>query len=130
MRIELPYPIYEENIISYNSVDGDYCFLYVDEQNPNCRHELRFTKVYYSEFIDFELMTWPPGSHFGLEIIEPEESDILNGRLKTRLELLLKYPQYRHMSQLKHYRLIVDDVGIFNIIAKDLDLKQYDTISE
>ena len=125
MKIPLPSPIYEENIVSFSQADGNCYLIYTDENNPDCRYELRFTGVYYSDFTDFELMPaaicdW----HFGLETVEPEESDLLQGRLKDKLTLLIGFPHYKHLRALKHYRLIVDDVGWYNIISKDFNVIQ------
>ena len=80
-----------------------------------------FTNVYRYEFTDFELISildWK----FGLELLEPDKSEILNGKLKNILERKTKESRNISLNELKHYRLVVDDYGEIDIIAQNVEI--------
>ena len=121
MLLELPAPIYEENIMSLTYVSDTLKLTYEDEEHPGRYHCLVFTNVYWYEFTDFELISildWK----FGLELLEPDKSEILNGKLKSILERKTKESRYISLDELKHYRLVVDDYGEIDIIAQSVEI--------
>ena len=101
-------PIYEENIIGfvYDGVNAQ--FKYRSERKTI---NLNFSFVLFFDFCDFEYQSdveW----EFGL--VEYEHSPRLN-EIFSRIN----NPIFnKGLENLYHYKLVIDDVGIYNIICK------------
>ena len=122
MILKLPAPIYEENIISLTHDYGVLKLTYVDEEQTNRNYSIMFTGVYWYEFTDFEIMTlndW----RFGLELVESEKSEILNGRIKYILEKRSHDSHYSSLNKLKHYRIVIDDYGVIEIVSQNVEIE-------
>ncbi len=122
MILKLPAPIYEENIVSLAHDHGVLKLTYVDEEQTNRYYSIMFTGVYWYEFTDFEIMALNDWK-FGLELVESENSEILNGRLKCILEKRRHYSHYSSLNKLKHYRIVIDDYGVIEVVSRNVEIE-------
>ena len=115
-KIEIP-PIYEEDIIDLIFKDCAVIFKYY---NVNEIVEIVFKDVYKCDFCDFECIS-DTDYEFGL--MQYFESDMLKQFLATIDTNRLKYLFLGECDRLKHFKLVVDDVGIYNFICKEIQIK-------
>lgn len=116
-KIEIP-PIYEENIIEFVFsgfiINFKYCY-------GNTIVNLNFDSVYQFDFCEFDYIKdidW----EFGLT--QYSQSPLLE-------DLYSRVPTERRNRafggepyKLQHYMLVVDDVGIYNIICKSYQVEE------
>lgn len=116
-EINIP-PIYEEDIIGfiYNGIKIQFKY--------NCEDSiivLEFDGVYLFDFCDFDYLSdteW----QFGL--VEYNKSSLLQ-------KLMSRIPSERvqrafggDLEKISHYKLVIDDVGIYNIVCKNFAIIQ------
>lgn len=114
MKINIP-QIYEENIIEFLQKDGNIVYKYMDEKRV---FQITFVKVYQFDFTEFDYITeveW----NFGLEM--EAESDYINVLLQNMPEEKKQRAFGGEITSLYHYKLAIDDVGIYNIICKGIE---------
>lgn len=116
-KIEIP-PIYEEDIIEFvfsgSKIRIKYCF-------ENAIINLVFYSVYQFDFCEFDYISdrdW----EFGLT--QYSQSPLLQD-LCSRVPVLERDRAFGgEPHKLQHYKLVVDDVGIYNIICKDFQIEE------
>lgn len=114
MKLTIP-PIYEENIIGFVQQNGDCIFEYLDKGNL---FRIVFTKVYAFDFVEFDYMKetdW----QFGLELQEnPAYLQQMMQEMPKEIAQKAFGGEYEKMQQ---YKLVIDDVGSYNIVCKDIN---------
>lgn len=117
MNIKIP-PIYEEDIIEVVQRKGDVIFKYYDNDKII---EIIFNCVYVFDFVEFDYIDevdWK----FGLEL--QSNSIYIEKIIRNMSKEKLKRVFGGEYNNIKHYKLVIDDVGIYNIICKDINLKE------
>ena len=117
MNIEIP-PIYEEDIIEFAQRKGDVVFKYYDNDDI---FEIIFNCVYAFDFVEFDYIN-EVGWKFGLEL--QSNSMYIEKIIQNMSNEKLKRVFGGEYNNIKHYKLVIDDVGIYNIICKDIGLKE------
>lgn len=111
-KINIP-PIYEEDIVGFSYTSGKVCIKYNYE---GVMIDLYFNGVYMFDFFEFEYLNdteW----EFGL--IEFKESSLLT-QIKSRISpQMIQRAFGGEMDKVRHYKLVIDDVGIYNIVCKN-----------
>lgn len=113
MRIDIP-KIYEENIIGFIHQNGDIIFKYKADNNI----EIAFKFVYKYDFVEFNYIS-DIGWIFGLEL--QKDSSYIKNFINYIPQEKLNRAFGGEYEKLKHYRLVIDDVGIYNIICKGIE---------
>lgn len=113
MKITIP-PIYEENIVEFAQRNGNAVLKYLSEGKSV---QISFLSVYAFDFIEFDYFKetdW----QFGLELREDSEyiQKIVQGMPQEKLQRAFG----GEYEKLQHYRLVIDDVGIYNIVCKSV----------
>lgn len=115
MNIEIP-PIYEEDIIEFVQRKGDAIFKYY--RNGKII-EIVFNCVYEFDFIEFDYINetdW----NFGLEL----QSNSMH--IEKMIRNMSKEKIHRafggEYKKVQHYKLVIDDVGMYNVICKGISL--------
>ena len=114
MKIDIP-TIYEEDIIEFTQRDGDVIFKYTADSII----EIVFKYVYKFDFVEFDYiedLEWV----FGLEL--QENSSYMENFISSIPKDQLNRAFGGEYEKLQHYRLVIDDVGIYNIICKGIIL--------
>lgn len=115
-KISIP-PIYEEEIIELVFQDAQIYFKY---RNKDEIIELIFKEVYQFDFCEFDYVmehNW----QFGLYKIQ--KSSKIDALISGFSEEKLSRVFGGELGKISHYKLTVDDVGIYNFICKDFDIK-------
>jgi len=107
--------IYEENIIEFAQRSGNVVLKYLSEEKTI---QLSFLHVYAFDFVDFDYIKetdW----QFGLELQESSEyiQKLVRGMSQEELQRAFG----GEYLKLQHYRLVIDDVGMYNIVCKGFD---------
>ena len=111
--------IFEEDIIEFVVKDSKAMFKYYCENNIV---ELIFKGVYQFDFCEFDYINdidWK----FGL--LKYSDSSTLRSifaRLNKEKKERACGGDYK---KIHHYKLTIDDVGMYNFICKDFEIKQY-----
>lgn len=115
MNIEIP-PIYEEDIIEFAQRKGDVVFKYYDNDNI---FEIVFNCVYAFDFVEFDYIN-EVGWKFGLELQSNSVyiEKIIHNMSKEKLQRAFG----GDYKKIQHYKLVIDDIGMYNIICKDITL--------
>ncbi len=115
MNIEIP-PIYEEDIIEFVQRKGDVVFKYYDNGKI---FEIVFICVYAFDFVEFDYIN-EVGWNFGLELQNNSMyiEKIIRNMSKDKLQRAFG-GEYKKMQ---HYKLVIDDVGMYNVICKNICL--------
>lgn len=115
MNIEIP-PIYEEDIIEFAQRKGDVVFKYYYDDNI---FEIEFNCVYVFDFVEFDYIS-EVGWKFGLELQSNLAyiEKIIRNMSKEKLQRAFG----GEYNKLQHYRLVIDDIGMYNIICKNITL--------
>lgn len=114
MKIDIP-SIYEENIIGVVHQNGNLVFEYAAEDIV----KIIFQYVYKYDFIEFDYIDeidWT----FGLELLR--NSAYIKDLIGRMEEEKLQRAFGGEYNKLQHYRLVIDDVGIYNIVCKGMKL--------
>lgn len=115
MSIEIP-TIYEENIIEVVHQSGNVIFKYYVEEKI---YKIAFHNVYFFDFTEFDYVTecdWK----FGLNI--QTNSTYIEKLVKEISKDKLQRAFGGEYSKLSHYKLVIDDVGMYNVVCKDIEL--------
>ena len=115
MMIAIP-PIYEENIVEFTQRKGNGVFTYLDGER---RFQIIFYNVYAFDFMEFDYIretNW----QFGLEL--QEESLYIQQIVQAMPKEKLQNAFGGEYEKVKHYKLVIDDVGMYNIVCKDIKL--------
>ena len=115
MSIEIP-PIYEEDIIEFVQRKGDAIFKYYDDGRIV---EIIFNCVYEFDFVEFDYID-EVGWRFGLEL--QSNSVYIEKMLRSMSEEKKQRSFAGECKMLQHYKLVIDDVGLYNIICKGINL--------
>ncbi len=115
MIIEVP-QIYEEDIIEFVQRKGDVVFRYFDNGEII---EIIFKCVYAFEFIEFDYIN-EVGWKFGLEL--QSNSMYIEKIIRNMSKEKLQRAFGGEYKKIQHYKLVIDDVGMYNIICKDITL--------
>lgn len=115
MNIEVP-QIYEEDIIEFAQRKGDVIFKYFNNGEIN---EIVFICVYAFDFIEFDYIN-EVGWKFGLEL--QSNSMYIEAITCNMSKEKLQRAFGGEYKKLQHYKLVIDDVGMYNIICKDITL--------
>ena len=115
MKITIPL-IYEENIIEFAQRRGNAVFRYLDGERV---FQITFHDVYAFDFVEFDYikeLDW----QFGLELEENSTyiPQMVQGMPKESLQRAFS-GEYEKM---RHYKLVIDDVGMYNVICKGIDM--------
>lgn len=116
-KIKIP-PIYEENIIEFVFSGFKISIKYYFE---NSIITLAFYSVYQFDFCDFDYIS---DTHWEFGLTRYSQSPLLED-LYSRVP----FENYNRafggeLYKIQHYKLVIDDVGIYNIICKDLKIEQ------
>ena len=114
MKIDIP-TIYEEDIIGVVHQNGNLIFEYASEHIV----KIIFQYVYKYDFVEFDYINeidWT----FGLEL--QRDSTYIKDLTGMMEEEKLKRAFGGEYDKLQHYRLVIDDVGIYNIVCKGMKL--------
>jgi len=116
MNIEVP-PIYEEDIIEFAQRNGNVIFKYYDNGRII---EIVFNCAYEFDFIEFDYIN-EAGWKFGLELQSNSMyiEKIIQNISKEKLQRIFG-GEYK---KIQHYKLVINDVGMYNIICKDINIK-------
>lgn len=120
MNIEIP-PIYEEDIIEFAQRKGNVVLKYYDNDNI---FEIVFNCVYAFDFVEFDYINGV-GWNFGLEL--QNNSMYIEKIVRNMTKDKLQRAFGGEYQKLKHYKLVIDEVGMYNVICKDIGLN---TVSE
>lgn len=115
MNIEIPL-IYEEDIIEFVQRKGDVIFKYYNEGKI---FEILFNCVYIFDFVEFDYIN-EVGWTFGLEL--QNDSVYIEKLICSLPKEKLQKAFGGDYKKLQHYKLVIDDVGMYNIICKDIKL--------
>ena len=116
MKIDIP-TIYEEDIIEFTQRDGNVIFKYTADSII----EIVFKTVYKFDYVEFDYirdLEWV----FGLEL--QEDSSYMKNFISSIPKEQLDRAFGGEYEKLQHYKLVIDDVGIYNIICKGIILPQ------
>ena len=115
MRVEIPI-IYEEDIIEFTQQKGDLILKYYDDSKT---FEIVFNYVYAFDFIEFEYIS-EEGWRFGLELQSNSIyiEKLISSMSKEKLQRFFEGDK----KKLQHYKLVIDDVGMYNIVCKDIKM--------
>lgn len=114
MKIDIP-TIYEEDIIGVVHQNGNLIFEYASENIVR----IIFQYVYKYDFVEFDYINeidWT----FGLELLK--DSPYIKNLIGMMEEEKLQRAFGGEYDKLQHYRLVIDDVGIYNIVCKGMTL--------
>lgn len=105
-------PIYEEDIIGfvYDGVNAQIKYYYEES-----KVKLSFECVYLFDFCDFDYINdvdWK----FGL--FEYDKSALLTDLFSRISQNKNNYAFGGEIEEIRHYKLAIDDVGIYNIVCK------------
>jgi len=115
MIITIP-PIYEENIVEFTQRNGNGVFKYLDGERL---FQIIFKNVYAFDFIEFDYIgetSW----QFGLEL--QEKSLYVQQIVREMPKKIAQKAFGGEYEKVKHYKLVIDDVGIYNIVCKDIKM--------
>lgn len=115
MKIDIP-PIYEEEIIEFAQRKGNVLIKYYDGGKV---FEITFICAYAFEFVEFdhiEEVDW----NFGLEL--QKKSAYIKKLIYNIPKEKLQKTFGGEYGKLQHYRLIINDVGMYNIICKGISM--------
>lgn len=115
MNIEIP-QIYEEDIIEFVQRKGDVIFKYFDDGEII---EIEFVCVYAFDFVEFDYIN-EVGWKFGLEL--QSNSMYIDKVTQNMSKEKLQRAFGGEYKKIHHYRLVIDDVGMYNIICKDITI--------
>ena len=116
-KINIP-TIYEEDIEGFCYRGDNICIKYNYE---GATINLNFSGVYMFDFFEFDYLNdteW----EFGL--CEYKESSLLT-QIKSGINpQWMQYAFGGEMDKVRHYKLVIDDVGMYNIVCKNFSLIQ------
>jgi hypothetical protein len=115
-KFEIP-AIYEEDVIELIFKGCNVTFKYYNGDNIV---EIEFQYVYKYDYCDFECVS-DTDYEFGL--MQYYNSDLLKQFLATIEKDRLKCLFCGEYNKLKHFKLVADDVGIYNFICKGINIK-------
>lgn len=115
MKVEIP-PIYEEDIIEFVQREENATFKYFNEDKIV---KITFFCVYAFDFVEFEYIN-EMGWVFGLEL--QNNSAYIERMVSNMTEEKKQRAFGGEYKKIKHYKLVIDDVGMYNIICKDIDV--------
>lgn len=113
MKITIP-PIYEENIVEFSQRKGDCIFEYFAEGRL---FRIIFNKVYAFDFVEFDYIQeidW----QFGLDL--QDNSTYIQQMIKGKPKETIQNVFGGEKENIQHYKLVIDDVGIYNIVCKSV----------
>lgn len=114
-HIDIPM-IYEENLIEFRLMNSDAILKYHTNDKIV---EISFKSVYKFDFCDFEYMfdtVWEFG--FCKYLDSPELYSLIEKLMLSNKDMNRAFG--RDADKLVHYRIVIDDVGMYNIICKDV----------
>lgn len=111
-------PIYEEDIIGFVFDGFSAQFKYYHE---NSKIELRFDGTYLFDFCEFEYIN-DVDCKFGL--FEYVESPLLTDLFSRIIQDKIDYAFGGEIEKIRHYKLVIDDVGVYNIVCKQFVMEQ------
>lgn len=116
-EINIP-QIYEENIIAfiYDGVNVHIKYYY-----ENMIVNLNFNYVYSFDFCDFDYFN---DSNWNFGLVESDESSILKDLFSRIHKDKIAYAFGGEADKIRHYKLVIDEVGIYNIVCKGFVLEQ------
>lgn len=115
MNVEIPL-IYEEDIVEFAQRNGNVVFKYIENNNV-C--EIVFNCVYAFDFVEFDYIN-EVGWKFGLEL--QSNSLYIEKMVRNMSEEKLKRSFGGEYEKLLHYKLVIDEVGMYNIVCKNISI--------
>lgn len=116
-KISIP-PIYEEDIIDFTYTGYQICIKYNYE---GATVYLNFYEVYMFDFYEFEYI-YDTEWQFGL--VEYKESSLLTDVMSRISPQKKQWAFGGEMEKICHYKLVIDDVGMYNIVCKKFAIIQ------
>ncbi len=116
LKIDIP-QIYEEDIIVFSYRRGNAEMRYYDGDKV---FQILFSGVYLFDFIEFDYINdtkW----RFGLHMLK--DSPYIKKMISAMPKEKIQRSFGGEVLALRHYTLVIDDVGMYNIVCKDIMLK-------
>lgn len=110
--------IFEEEIIDFTVRDSNAIFKYYYEDNII---ELIFVDVYQFDFCEFDYII---DSDWKFGLLEYSDSSLLRDVFARLSKEKLERAFGGEYKKIHHFKLVIDDVGIYNFICKGFEIKK------